>query len=240
MKEQIGLAGWINSKEVKMFRKDTLNTYNPFVIVIGISGLGLLVLLSVVAGPIVADWPSGAGESVDLQRAVAFPEQEAFVREHGSIVKLTGNVEPAGQYEGSLAALTGQVEGISNRARAAWMNETPEGFGSLAQVTSDIVAAPRYQGSLAALTGQMEEASNRRPSAWMGEIPEGFGALVRVTGEISSAPRYGGSLAALTGQMEPVAKFEGSLVELTGAGRAGRMSQSEYEAEFGPIVKITG
>ena len=49
-----------------------------------------------------------------------------------------------------------------------------------------------------------------------------------------------GSLAALTGQMEPVAKFEGSLVELTGAGLSSRMSQSEFEREFGPIVKITG
>jgi hypothetical protein len=245
MEKQIGSAGWINSKEAKMFRKGTLNTYNPFAIVIGISVLGLLVLLSAVAGPIAADWPRGGDSEVAVQRAVIGSEHTAYVNEHGSIVRLTGDVEPvaryegslaaltgeieaAPKYEGSLAALTGQMEGFSDRAGAAWMGEIPEGFGSLVRVTGEVSAAPRYEGSLAALTGEIEAE------------PRYEGSLAALTGQFWAAPRYEGSLAAITGQMEPVAKFEGSLVELTGAGRSPRMNQCEFEKEFGPIVKLTG
>ena len=213
MHKEIGSAEWLHKpKEVKMFQNRTLNTNNPFAIVIGISVLGLLVILVGVSGISPISW-AGASDRGDVRKAVVGqPAPEAaYVREHGSLVRLTGQIEPVARYEGSLAALTGQVE-----------------------------AAPRYEGSLAALTGQVEAAPKHSAAAWMREIPAGFGSLARVTGAIAPAPRYEGSLAALTGQVEPVAKFEGSLVELTGPGRSPRMSQSEYESKFGPIVKLTG
>ncbi len=166
-----------------MFQKSTLNTYNPFAIVIGISVLGLMVILFSVAGIS----PAGLAGSSDrgVVREAAGSSQAAYISAHGSLVKLTGDADPVARFEGSLAALTGQMS-----------------------------SAPRYEGSLAALTGQF----------WATAL-------------------YEGSLAALTGQTEPVAKFGGSLAELTGAGRsasAHRMSQSEFEQEFGPIVSITG
>lgn len=230
MEKRIGSTGWVpQSKEAKMFQKSTLNTYNPFVIVIGISLLGLLVILFSVA----RISPAGVAGSSDrgVAREAAVGSQAAYISEHGSLVKLTGDTEPVARFEGSIAALTGQLEGSAKPSVAAWMKESPKDFGAIVRVTGEISAAPRYEGSLAALTGQMSSA------------PRYEGSLAALTGQFWATARYEGSLAALTGQMEPVARYEGSLAELTGAGRsasAHRMSQSEFEQEFGPIVSITG